>query len=496
MATKLAPGLDMTAGLRFDYAHFPKASLNQAVLEDLGLRTDNRLRTFIAQPRLQLTWDVNEQRRDIVRLGAGVFASDINNYALINNLTFDGSNLATVDVRGADVPAPNFAAYRQDYNSIPTLRQFQLPTINMTGASARVPTLYKANASYTRFINDRLKVTLSGFMSLARNNYTYVDRNMATEPFFRLTKEGNRGVFVPLNRMPANGVANWLDGRISQRLGRVLELTGDGRVNQFAAVVDATYRYFRDGEISVSYTRNDVQDNTSYNGNVANTATLVQPVIDDPRNLSRMTYSDNQFRHKLVVFGTLPTFWGVSVGVRYSGLGGTRYTLLSGVNNNGDFVATNDLAYVFDRTSTEVPANIRTGLENLLNSPTASQSLKDYITAYSGRFAERNGGINAFYGIIDVRAAKRLRIVRNHTIEVSAEIFNFANMLKRTWGVNNSLTTQALYAPGGTPATATTPAVPNFDAANARFNYRVNATGIPNPTNDPFQVQVGVRYNF
>jgi len=496
MATKLATGLDMTAGLRFDYAHFPKATLNQAVLEDLGLRTDNRLRTFIVQPRLQFTWDVNEQRRDIIRLGAGVFASDINNYALINNLTFDGSNLATVDVRGADVPAPNFAAYRQDYNTIPTLRQFQLPTINMTGASARVPTLYKANASYTRFINDRLKVTLSGFMSLARNNYTYVDRNMATEPFFRLTNEGNRGVFVPLNRMPANGVANWLDGRISQRLGRVLELTGDGRVNQFAAVVDATYRYFRDGEITASYTWNDVRDNTSYNGNVANTATLVQPVVDDPRNLSRMTYSDNQFRHKVVVYGTLPTFWGVSVGVRYSGLGGTRYTLLSGVNNNGDFVATNDLAFVFDRTSTEVPANIRTGLETLLNSATASQSLKDYITTYSGRFAERNGGINAFYGVVDIRAAKRFRIVKNHNIEVSAEIFNFANLLKRTWGVNNSLTTQALYAPGGTPATATAPAVPNFDAANARFNYRVNATGIPNPTNDPFQVQVGARYNF
>ncbi|MGF7214204.1 hypothetical protein GGR92_000344 [Spirosoma lacussanchae] len=497
MATKLAPGLDMTAGLRFDYAHFPKASLNQAVLQDLGLRTDNRLRTFIAQPRLQFTWDVNEQRRDIIRLGAGVFASDINNYMLINNLTFDGSNLATVDVRGADVPAPNFAAYRQDYSSIPTLAQFQLPTINLTGADARVPVLYKANVSYTRFINDRLKVSLSGFMSLARNNYTYVDRNMPTEPFFRLSNEGNRGVFVPLNRMPANGAANWLDGRISNRLGRVLELTSDGRVNQFAAVVDATYRYFRDGEISASYTWSDVRDNTSYNGNVANTATLVQPVVDDPRNLTRMTYSDNQFRHKVVVYGTLPTFWGITVGVRYSGLGGTRYTLLSGVNSNGDFVAgQNDLAFIFDRNSAEVPENIRTGLQNLLNSPDASQSLKDYITTYSGQFAPRNGGINAFYGIFDIRAAKRFRIYKNHNIEFSADIFNFANMLKRDWGVNKSLGSQALYAPNGRAATATSPAVPNFDVANARYNYRVNATGIPNPTNDPFQVQVGARYNF
>ncbi|KAB7727597.1 TonB-dependent receptor [Rudanella paleaurantiibacter] len=496
MSTRLATGLDMTAGLRFDYAHYPKAALNQTVLQDLNLRTDNRLRSFVVQPRLQFTWDVNEQRRDIIRLGGGVFASDINNYVLINNLTFDGTNLATVDVRGANVPTPNFAAYRANYSSIPSLAQFQLPTINMTGANARVPVLYKANLSYTRFVTDRLKVSLSGFMSLARNNYTYVDRNMVTEPFFRLANEGNRGVYVPLNTMPANGAGDWLQGRVSQRLGRVLELTSDGKVNNFAAVVDATYRYFRDGEFTASYTWNDTRDNTSYNGNVANTATLVQPVADDPRNLSRMTYSDNHFRRKVVVYGTLPTFWGVSVGVRYSGLGGTRYTLLSGANSNADFVAgQNDLAFIFDRNSESVPANVRTGLQAILDNPNASQSIKDYINRYSGQIAERNGGINGFYGIFDIRASKRVRVYRNHTIEVSADIFNFANFLKKSWGTNRSLGSQALYALG-IPASGSTPAVSPFDRANARYVYRVNTAGVVTPSGDPFQVQLGIRYGF
>lgn len=496
MSTRLATGLDMTAGLRFDYARYPEAALNQTVLQDLNLRTDNRLRSFIAQPRLQFTWDVNEQRRDIIRLGAGVFASDINNYAIINNLTFDGTNLATVDVRGANVPTPNFAAYRANYASIPTLPEFQLPTINMTGADARVPVLYKANVSYTRFLNERLKVSLSGFMSLARNNYTYVDRNMVTEPFFRLANEDNRGVYVPLATMPANGAGDWLQGRISKRLGRVLELTSDGRVNQFAAVADATYRYFRDGEFTVSYTWNDTRDNTSYNGNVANTATLVQPVKDDPRNLSRMTYSDNQFRHKVVFFGTLPTFWGVTVAVRYSGLGGTRYTLLSGANSNADFVAgQNDLAFIFDRNNEGIPANVRTGLQAIMDNPNASQSIKDYINKYAGQIAERNGGVNGFYGIFDIRASKKVRLYRNHNVEFSADIFNFANFLKKSWGVNKSLGSQALYALG-IPATSSTPAVAPFDRANQRFVYRVNTAGIVNPSGDPYQIQLGARYNF
>ncbi|GAB3500444.1 TonB-dependent receptor [Spirosoma knui] len=496
MSTRLAPGLDMTAGLRFDYAHYPTAPFNPVVFDELKLRTDNKLKSFIAQPRLQLTWDINDQRRDIVRFGAGIFASDINNYAIINNLTFDGKHLATVDVRGAAVPTPDFAAYRANYASIPSLAAYQLPTINLTGTDARVPVMYKANISYTRYVTDKLRMSVAGFMTLGRNNYMYVDRNMVAEPFFHLANEDNRGVYVPLNSMPANGSGDWLQGRISQKLGRVLELNSEGKVNQFAFVADATYQYFKDGEFTASYTYNDTKDNTSYNGNVANTATLSLPVKDDPRNLSRMSYSDNQFRHKVVFYGTLPSFYGITVGVRYSGIGGTRYSLLSGANSNADFVAgTNDLAFIFDRNGENTPANVKTGLQAILDNPNASQSIKDYILKYGGQMAERNGGINGFYGIFDVRASKRFRIYKSHSIDVSADIFNFANFLNKSWGVNKSLGNQALYALG-IPRTSTSPAVDGFDKTNQRFVYRVNTAGVVTPSGNPYQVQLGARYSF
>lgn len=496
MSTRLALGLDLTAGLRLDYAHYPTVPLNQKVLDELGLRTDNQLKSFVVQPRLQLTWDVGEKHRDYVRLGAGIFASDINNYVIINNLTFDGKHLATVDVRGADVPTPDFAAYRNNYASIPSLSAFQNPTINMTGADAQVPVIYKANVSYSRFLTDQLKVGIAGFATLGRHNYTYVDRNMVDQPFFRLPEEANRGVYVPLNTMPTNGAGDWLQGRKSPNVGRVLELNSLGKVNQFAVVADVTYQYFRDGEISASYTYNDAQDNTSFNGNVANTATLVQVVKDDPRDLSGMSYSDNHFRHKVVFYGTLPSFWGITVGVRYSGIGGTRYSLLSGANSNADFVAgTNDLAFIFDRNGEGVPANVRSGLQAIQDNPNASQSIKDYLTNYSGQMAPRNGGINGFYGIFDVRASKKIRLYKNHRLDLSVDVFNVANLISRTSGTNRSLGNQALYAVG-IPATATSPAVPAFDRANQRYTYRVNTAGIATPSGDPFQLQLGLRYSF
>ncbi|MBC7566081.1 MAG: TonB-dependent receptor [Pedobacter sp.] len=500
MQTKLAPGLDFVGGLRVDYSAYPTSPLNQKLLDEVGVRTDYNLKQFLIQPRVQFDWDINEKGTDFVRFGAGIFGSDVNNYVTINNLTFDGKHLATVDVFGNDVPRPDFVGYRNGTVATPSLTALQLPTINTYAEEAKIPVVYKANLSYNKLLTDKLKVGITGYVSIGRNNYMYVDRNMAANPFFRLPNEDNRPVFVPV--MPANGAPDWKTGRISNSFGRVLELNSKGKVNQFAVVLDATWNYFMDGQISASYTLNDAKDNTSYNGNVANSATLSLPVKDDPRNLSNITYSDNQFRNKVVIYGTLPTFYGVTIGVRYSGIGGTRYSLLSGTNNNGDFVATNDLAYIFDKNNAAVPQNVRTGLQTILDNPKASQSLKDYITKYSGQIAQRNGGVNDFFGIVDIRVAKKIKVYNSHTLEVSGDIFNFANLLNKKWGVNESLGNQALYALNGTAAVAATPtapaipAVPNYNATTQAFNYRVNNAGIVVPSGNPYQFQIGLRYGF
>ncbi|WP_421942183.1 carboxypeptidase regulatory-like domain-containing protein [Pedobacter sp.] len=485
MQTKLAKGLEFTGGIRVDYSAYPKSPLNQQLFDAIGVRTDHELKQFLVQPRIQFDWDINENRTDFVRFGAGIFGSDVNNYVTINNLTFDGKHLATVDVINNDVPTPNFIGYRNGTAGTPTLASLQVPTINTYAEDAKIPVIYKANLSYSKLITDRLKVGITGYATLGRNNYMYVDRNMAATPFFTLANEANRGVFVPIASIgTTNGVADWKGGRLTNQFGRVLELNSKGRVNQFAVVADATWQYFRDGEIFVSYTWNDTKDNTSFNGNVANSATLSLPVKDDPRDLSRMSYSDNHFRNKVVIYGTLPTFYGVTVGVRYSGIGGTRYSLLAGGNINGDFVATNDLAYVFDRNNQNVPQSIRTGLQTLLDNPSASESLKRYITRYSGQIAERNGGVNDFFGIVDVRVSKKFKFGNKQTLELSGDIFNFGNLLNKKWGVNETLGNQALYAVSG------------FDAVNKSFTYRVNNTGVVTPSGNPWQMQIGLRYGF
>lgn len=355
----------------------------------------------------------------------------------------------------------------------------------MNGADCKVPVIYKANLSYTHFFSDRLKVSVAGYMTLGRNNYMYVDRNMVDEPYFRIAAEGNRGVYVPASTIDDKGVADWKEGRKSDKVGRVLEMISDGKVNQFAFVIDGTWRYFKDGELSFSYTWNDTKDNTSYNGNVANSATLAQMVVDDPRDLSQMNYSSNQFRHKVVVYGTAPTFWGISVGARFSGIGGTRYSLIVGGNVNGDFVDSNDLAYIYDPNDPNTPQYLKDGINSILANPDVEESTKDYIRKSFGKVAERNGGVNGFYGTLDLRLAKKFQIYKKHSLELSVDIFNVLNMLNKDWGAGHNLGAQKIYT------------IKSFDKEKKEYVYNVNAnTGVSSLNGTPYQVQLGLRYAF
>ncbi len=81
--------------------------------DELGLSTDNGLNTFQLQPRIQFNWDINEKHKDYLRFGAGIFASDINNYAMINNQLFDGTKILSIDIQ-QNVPTPNFVGLPQE----------------------------------------------------------------------------------------------------------------------------------------------------------------------------------------------------------------------------------------------------------------------------------------------------------------------------------------------------------------------------------------------
>jgi hypothetical protein len=198
-----------------------------------------------------------------------------------------------------------------------------------------------------------------------------------------------------------------------------------------------------------------------------------------------MNYSDNQFRNKVVFYGSSPTFHGFSAGLRFSGISGTRYSLTVNGNVNGDFVASNDLAYIYNPSTASTPQYLKDGINAILNNPKVEQGMKNYIVKSFGKIAERNGGVNPFYGVVDLRLIKKVPILKQQYLEISVDLFNVSNLLNKNWGVNHGLTTTSIYT------------IKSFDAVNKQYAYSVNTNaGVSGLSGNPYQFQIGLRYGF
>jgi hypothetical protein len=487
----LARDLRLFAGVRWDGTAFlTGADYNPVADQELGIKTNSKPADMNnIQPRLQLTWNIGGRDTDILKIGGGAFSSMAMYYNQANNMLFDGLKVASIDVR-TNVPTPDFNSYREDPSSAPGVPPGTpyVSTINAVNEDFEVPMNWKANVSYTKILlQGRLRTGINVMATRTVDNYVYQETNLVDQPYFRLDNEDNRGVFVPADKISANGTLNWQDSRKSTALGRVLELNSDGYLNQFAVVVDAQLNIGSDGYITAAYTYNRAKDNSSYNCCVANTSTFL-PVKDDPRALNE-GFSDTHFTSKVTVSAKTPSWKGFNLGFTIIGEGGTRFSYhayRAGTSLNGDFNEQNDLAFLFDPNDPTTDPQLAESINNWLSNPNVPDYAKDYYTENMGKIAPRNGGINPFSATIDTRLTKSFKTFKTQSIELSLDIFNLANLINKDWGHNENLGREQRLLN-----------IRSFNQDTQRYSYSLNSNTSADPIGGtPWRIQVGARYSF
>ncbi|WP_425628737.1 TonB-dependent receptor [Cellulophaga lytica] len=484
----ITPDLNLVAGVRWDATKFlDAAEYNPVVDQELGIRTNEKLDDYNnIQPRFQLTYNLKGENKDVFKLGGGVFSAQPHYYAQVNNIQNSGTLLGAIDVTGSNVPTPDFPSYRNNPNTVPGVPAGVTPfsTINAVGKDFEVPTTYKANLSYTHFFGSKYSLGFNALFSHTKNNYTYQEANLVKEPYF-VTEQG-REVFVPANTITENGSTDWKNSRISDQVGRTLVMTSDGVLDNLAFVLEGSAQIGKDGYLNASVTFNRSKDNSSYNCCVANTSTFL-PVSGDPRDLN-YGFADNHFDTKLVVNGATPTWKGFTLGAKVIGQGGTRYTFKvnSNTSANGDFNLSNDVAYIFDPNDPSTPQSIIDSYNQILNDPETPDGFKEYLKDSYGGFAERNGGKNPFSAVVDLRLQKRFETKnKKQGLELSMDIFNFANMLNKDWGQSHNFGNRNLMR------------ITGFDQTNQNYDYSVQTSSGTEPINGtPWRLQLGARYTF
>lgn len=507
-------------GMRYDATVFlTKPEFNPLVEAELGRRTDVVAADFNNfQPRLQLTYDFNENQRNILRFGFGGFSANIIHWAQLSNILQSGTLLTDILLRGAAVPTPNFPAYIADPATVPGVPpggQGRSPYINLIGNGFEAPYTWKGNLSYRRFLTNEFYVGVNGYFARTIHNYRYSDLNLRSDFVTRLANEANRGVYARPDQItdanPARpGVVVFpIDPAVvnaNPNLGRVLELNGDSDIWQRGVIFESGYLFRKGGSISGTFTINRTEDNNSYNCCIARTSVLTA-IVDDPRDLvANRGGAVTDFRHKIVVFATTPRFKNMSLSARYVGQSGLPWTPLVFGDIVGDgaglLINNNKRAFIFNPetirnnpNSTPFETALADGMEGVINNPNniASSLLLENLD----QIAPRTEIYNPFWHNVDVRFSYRLdqsifpALGKSH-FEFIAEVFNFTNLLNREWGGQRTV-------PGGNQVLLQTLGQDPLAEQQGRIQYAYRA----NPTfgetvrlNSPFQLQLGVRYTF
>jgi hypothetical protein len=492
---RLSPNLSALLGVRQDVTSFRTAAIfNPLIEERFGVRTDERPTDWRnIQPRAQITWSGAGERHSI-RLGGGAFASQPHYYLHANDIFFNGTQLADLTLTGTAVPTPDFAAYRADLSAVPGVPAGLEPPayVNLISSDFRTPTTWKASLSYTVRPTSALQLTGTLLGARTVHNYQYFDRNLVEAPAFTLDNEQGRSVFVPASTIPANGRTTARFAYRHPEFTHVLELVSTGKATQKAVVLEAEWSAGSRMSAWGSYTLNSMRDNSTFNCCIARTASLLTPIKSDPRDISESSGpSDFDFRHKMAIAVALPPLFGARASARYTGMSGRPFSLVVNGDINGDDYNGNDLAFVFDPADPSTPPEIAASMRRVLANP--DNVARDYIRENLGRIAERNGGRAPFTQRIDVRFARTFSTRSTGDVELTIDVFNFANLLNRRWGG------QFLLPPGLSPSNPISQQlsllnVVGFDQQTRTYRYTVNeGVGVLRKRGEPYQVQLGAR---
>jgi hypothetical protein len=495
METNLRPNLNLTFGLRWDGQIVGSApTYNPLLQEDLGVKT--HVVPFDAkniQPRVNLIWDVKGNGQDIVKWGAGLFASELTTQAITFAHIDNGVDFRQVDIR-SNVPVPDWQGYQKNFNMVPgvdyykSLSTTQPATVLAIDPKLKSPLTFKTNASYYHYFNTWLRAGANVYFDNTWDNFYLYDLNLKKTPEF-LTNEG-REVYVPASTLTATGPSSQpilANSRISSNFNQVRYFTNSTWASRyFGVMVEASAQVGKDGYFSLSFAKGKATGTPPYdNGDPRNANFAVGSSYWTYGQYGKNFYSDGDQANKLVALFLSPTFHGFSISSSFQAYQANRYSVYVNKDIIGEGNDGSDLAYIFDPNNPNTPANIKTGMQTLMNNPATSQKYKDFIKNNYGKFAPYLGGIMPWRTQWNMSVAYDIKLGGTRRLTLRTDIFNVLNLLHYSWGGYYQIVNTNLYNLSG------------FDAASHSFTYNVNTNaGASQHTASYYSVQFGARYSF
>lgn len=499
----------MSFGLRFDIPIWEDGIAN----DDFNTRVAGQLGSQLRgarvgqgidakvhfSPRVGFNWNVNGENKTQIRGGIGVFTSRL-------PLVWPGGTYNNNGVTGGffSGDAGDGITFNPDVNNQPV---GAIPGTGQTGGNVdlfapnfTLPQIAKYNLIWDQRLPNGFSFTVDGTYQKTLSQVFYENLNVPRQPSgFIVDGDGGSGRPYYDRSFGARPISGYERVILASNTneGDSWNTTFSLRKNHTSEFVDvfsmASYSY---GDATSIFDGTSSQNSSQWR-NV---------ITEDGKNQARIGRSDFAQGHRVLVNTSVDLKWNenfkTTIGLLYDGTQGQPFSYIYNGEMLNDDSRDNALFFVPQRASDVNLVPYTDGGGNVVSVATQQAALdafidgNDYLRSRRGQFTERNGDWGRWSHVVDLRIVQDIKLKgkNNHTLQLTADIFNFTNLINKNWGVRYfGQTTSVLnvedapFDTGGRPTFT-------FDPSRVeRVDNDVDDRGLQSSR---WQAQLGIRYTF
>jgi hypothetical protein len=444
-------GFKLTTGLRLDIPFFlDNPNSNSLLASEFGYdNQDLPSGQLLWSPRVGFNYDINQNGKLQLRGGIGIFTGRIPFVWISNQYTNSGATIGLLDIRGrngTDLPLLSngnrlLEAYFANQlgvgiddpavtNAIETLISGTPPPaeVNLMAPDFKLPQVLRTNVALDMKLPYGIVGTVEGIVTKTLNEINYENINLT----------------YPTTTIAGDGRPRHTTALANNKFNQILLINNTNKGYQYSITLQAQKNWSNDFYASLAYNYGQSRDVNSGTNTTALSGWEFNPT-PGYSNRQYMSYSVWDLRHRVVGNVSYRKQWApftaTTLSVFYNGQSGEPFSYMINGDLNGDGATGNDLAYIprskgeiilvpTSASDTRTPDQIWEELNDFIMKD-------DYLNSHRGQFAQRNAARTPWENRFDIRFMQEFFHTignRKHTIQLTVDIENFANMLNQDWG--------------------------------------------------------------
>ncbi|QJP35883.1 TonB-dependent receptor [Nonlabens sp. Ci31] len=493
----IADNFKLTYGVRFDVPFFESGAVNDdfnnrtvGLLEaegyDLeGARVGKKIKSQIhVSPRAGFNWDVTGDRTTQIRGGLGIFTSRIP--LVWPGGAYNNNGLSVGEANAFDSQTFVADPFNQPLNGAPAPGSGAVGgQIDIFAPDFKLPQVMKYNIGIDQ------KTDIWGLIVSADFLYNETINNI---------------FYQNLNLTPSTESLNNADGRpfydrrdeVDDTYSRVIlgTNTSEGWSYNGTFSISKPFENGFGGQVSYSYG----QGKSIFEGTSSQNSSQWRGVATvNGKNTAGIGNSEFAFGHRVSANASYEIKWNENIrttfGMFYNGQqGGTINYIYQGRDLLNDDSNDNALFYIpRDQSEINLVENNGISAADQWAALDAYIDSNDYLSERRGEYAERNGDRGPWNHIVDLKVLQDFSLNFNdkeHTFQLSLDIFNFFNFLNKDWGEQRFISSNV-----GIVEVERNGVDPEF-SFNPNFAEGLEIIDDAGTRSSRWQMQVGLRYIF